>query len=288
MPPAAAEVTRKRRRLDNVGVAGNHAPRCLSSARSVEACRPLRLCRHREKPPRRVADTPNSSGQPRWQKSMLSGAELGHSMVWRSKVSTRPIRASRKRKPPRLRQGGSVLPIRGRTPRIEASRDPTFRPGIVSKGPRAFRRLLRAIGARPSLSRANQAVRPNLKCVFILTASRAGGFAGTIKLGKRTKSVQRRSPSGWPTGSLGMRWVYWRCSASAIVLEDRPVWPKQGPTAFKARSSLNSCDGTSAASRRLDCGNVDLLHAHHGFERAPCFIATHRQRLGQHAGRDLP
>jgi hypothetical protein len=52
----------------------------------------------------------------------------------------------------------------------------------------------------PPYRRPNQAVRANIKCVFILTASRAGGFAGTIKLGKRTKSGQRQSPSGWPTG----------------------------------------------------------------------------------------
>lgn len=38
------------------------------------------------------------------------------------------------------------------------------------------------------------------------------------------------------------------------------------------------------ATARAD---VDLLHAHHGIERAPCFFATSRQRLGQHA-RDLP
>ena len=46
--------------------------------------------------------------------------------------------------------------------------------------------------------------------------------------------------------------------------------------------------GTSAAPRRLDRGDVDLLHAHHRIKRALCFIAASRQRLGQHARRDLP
>ena len=50
----------------------------------------------------------------------------------------------------------------------------------------------------------------------------------------------------------------------------------------------SSCGGTSAAPRRLDRGDVDLLHAHHRIKRALCFIAAGRQRLGQHARRDLP
>src|SRR5258708_16177025 len=44
----------------------------------------------------------------------------------------------------------------------------------------------------------------------------------------------------------------------------------------------------SAAPRRFDRGDVDLLHAHHGIECALCFIAAGRQRLCQHARRDLP
>src|SRR6266849_6099521 len=44
----------------------------------------------------------------------------------------------------------------------------------------------------------------------------------------------------------------------------------------------------SAAPLRLDRGDVDLLHAHHRIKRALCFIAADRQRLGQHARRDLP
>src|SRR5262245_48725529 len=45
---------------------------------------------------------------------------------------------------------------------------------------------------------------------------------------------------------------------------------------------------TSAAPRGLDRGDVNLLHAHHRIKRALCFIAAGRQRLGQHARRDLP
>src|SRR5262245_29685047 len=45
---------------------------------------------------------------------------------------------------------------------------------------------------------------------------------------------------------------------------------------------------TSAAPRRLDRGDVDLLHPHHRIECALCFIAAGGHRLGQHARRDLP
>src|SRR6266566_7276679 len=48
---------------------------------------------------------------------------------------------------------------------------------------------------------------------------------------------------------------------------------------------LNS---TSAAPRGHDRGDVDLLHSHHRIKRPLCFIAAGRQRLGQHARRDLP
>jgi hypothetical protein len=44
----------------------------------------------------------------------------------------------------------------------------------------------------------------------------------------------------------------------------------------------------SAATRRLDRGDVDLLHGHHRIKRALSFIASGRQRLCQHARRDLP
>src|SRR5215210_2374255 len=46
--------------------------------------------------------------------------------------------------------------------------------------------------------------------------------------------------------------------------------------------------GTSAAPRRLDRSDVDLLHAQHRIKRALCFIAAGRHRLNQHARRDLP
>ncbi len=43
-----------------------------------------------------------------------------------------------------------------------------------------------------------------------------------------------------------------------------------------------------AAHRRLDLGNVDLLHLHHRLECALCHIAASGHRLGQGARRDLP
>ena len=44
----------------------------------------------------------------------------------------------------------------------------------------------------------------------------------------------------------------------------------------------------SAAPRGLDRGDVDLLHFHHRIKRPLCFSAADRQRLCQHAWRDLP
>src|SRR5918999_6337140 len=61
---------------------------------------------------------------------------------------------------------------------------------------------------------------------------------------------------------------------------------------MSALSQASTCDRApshrSAAPRRLDLGDVDLLHVHHRIERALCFIAAHGERLGQHARRDLP
>src|SRR5262249_3689759 len=64
--------------------------------------------------------------------------------------------------------------------------------------------------------------------------------------------------------------------------------PDEHPASFHEDPSWASLKGTSATSRSLDRGDVDLLHAHHRIERALCFIAAGRQRLGQHARRDLP
>src|SRR5580765_5425237 len=48
------------------------------------------------------------------------------------------------------------------------------------------------------------------------------------------------------------------------------------------------CRVISAATRSLDCSDVDLLHAHHRLKCALPFIAAGSQCLGQHAWRDLP
>src|SRR6266545_2236694 len=45
---------------------------------------------------------------------------------------------------------------------------------------------------------------------------------------------------------------------------------------------------SSAASRRLDDGDVDLLHRHHRLEGALGLSATGRHRVGQCAWGDLP
>src|SRR3954467_2690065 len=44
----------------------------------------------------------------------------------------------------------------------------------------------------------------------------------------------------------------------------------------------------SAAPRRFDGRDVDLLHGHHGIERALCFATACSERFGEHARRDLP
>src|SRR5688572_22408418 len=60
-------------------------------------------------------------------------------------------------------------------------------------------------------------------------------------------------------------------------------------SAARSQPCVTACNiGTSAAPRCLDRGDVDLLHAHHRLKRALCLIAAGRQRLGQHAWRDLP
>jgi hypothetical protein len=45
---------------------------------------------------------------------------------------------------------------------------------------------------------------------------------------------------------------------------------------------------TSAAPRRQNRGDIDLLHPHHRFKGAPGFTTASLQRLDQHARRDLP
>src|SRR5688572_22378389 len=45
---------------------------------------------------------------------------------------------------------------------------------------------------------------------------------------------------------------------------------------------------TSAPPRRLDGGDVDLLHRHHRLEGTRCLTSTSRKRLGQRARGDLP
>jgi hypothetical protein len=64
--------------------------------------------------------------------------------------------------------------------------------------------------------------------------------------------------------------------------------PARGCRAVPVAMRGSPCGGTSAAPRRLDRGDVDLLHAHHRIKRPLCFIAAGGQRLGQHARRDLP
>src|SRR5258706_11562671 len=61
-----------------------------------------------------------------------------------------------------------------------------------------------------------------------------------------------------------------------------------GPDSGTSAENRIRLRGSSAASRRLDGGDVDLLHRHHRLEGALGLSATGRQRLGQHARGDLP
>src|SRR4051812_42783950 len=77
--------------------------------------------------------------------------------------------------------------------------------------------------------------------------------------------------------------------ATSTPARSSPVTRATRVTPRAGSSDLTSCSATSAtASRRLDRGDVDLLHAHHRVKRALCFIAAGREGLGQHARRDLP
>src|SRR3546814_2243827 len=66
----------------------------------------------------------------------------------------------------------------------------------------------------------------------------------------------------------------------------RPPRSTRTDTLFPYTTRFRS--GTSAAPRRLDRGDVDLLHVHHRIERALGFSAAGRHRFGQNARRDLP
>jgi len=57
-----------------------------------------------------------------------------------------------------------------------------------------------------------------------------------------------------------------------------PLWTIAAIIGFSPRSL--------AAPRRLDCGDVDLSHAHHSFKSAFCFVAPSRQRFDQYTRRD--
>jgi hypothetical protein len=49
---------------------------------------------------------------------------------------------------------------------------------------------------------------------------------------------------------------------------------------FRAAQMAQPVVSTSAPPRRLDGGDVDLLHRHHRLEGTLCLTATSRKRLG--------
>src|SRR3546814_6262611 len=64
--------------------------------------------------------------------------------------------------------------------------------------------------------------------------------------------------------------------------------PKGGERPRSGRNLAARHDGASTSPRRLDRGDVDFLHGHHGIKRALCFVAAGRQGVGQYARSDLP
>src|SRR6185437_2390601 len=81
-------------------------------------------------------------------------------------------------------------------------------------------------------------------------------------------------------------------STSVTAIGLVPTTPENGPSGAPLAMISGSREcvqcRASAAPRRLNRSDVDLLHAHHRIEGAFCFTAADRQRLGQHARRDLP
>src|SRR3954470_9979029 len=81
-----------------------------------------------------------------------------------------------------------------------------------------------------------------------------------------------------------------RCTSTSAEHERR--W-HSSPRAGRLRQSHTSSDATSRGAespppRRLDGGDVDLLHRHHRVERTLRFTATGRECLAQRSRNDLP
>ena len=87
-------------------------------------------------------------------------------------------------------------------------------------------------------------------------------------------------------------------AAGCVEAHNGGLWASNGiswsdpqcriPAAQAEVSENKRASGTSAAPRRLDRVDVDLLHGHHRVKRALCVTADVRKRVGQHARRDLP
>ena len=105
--------------------------------------------------------------------------------------------------------------------------------------------------------------------------------------GQVAEPVGRRDPTIHEEVEATRPPVSWRglCSARPRVAE---AGVRTGRRAAGFSRDRQASVSLSAAPRRLDGGDVDLLHRHHRLEATPCLLATGRQRLGQHARRDLP
>src|ERR1700730_10034144 len=85
------------------------------------------------------------------------------------------------------------------------------------------------------------------------------------------------SKRGSLQGDVGMS-----CARRGAALSDDRTG--QWPAGSRHHSSRN---GSSAAPRRLDRGDINLFHSHHCLARALCLIAAGRHGIGHHARRDL-
>ena len=122
--------------------------------------------------------------------------------------------------------------------------------------------------------------------VAVLGNQPQGGFITR----KPTVNVQVASDAGFGFGSFFQG--SWDSQGNRLGDPRDPRRRGGRPISRRRRATISRLDRRvgkgAAAPRRFDRGDVDFLHAHHGVECALCFIAAGRQRLCQHAPRDLP
>ena len=111
----------------------------------------------------------------------------------------------------------------------------------------------------------------------------------------------QESACGWCKDKWGLSWQITPVALTKAVTDPDPAVAKRAFDAMMQMKKIDIAaiglrhDSTpgvqghfSPAARRLDRGDVDLLHRHHRLKRSLRLSATGGQRIGQHARRDLP